>query len=263
MVGAVLSMRTVRDPTPELPSRSVAVVVGVVIPLAVMDAEAGFGPLVMPAPASVADHVTVVFVLFQPAAFGAGARTPVTIGPVLSSVYDAWPASLGPVHFPCELTLGDGAAVTARAPSPAPAVVVKVQEVFAVADDWVAIMDPLTSTHLVSLEVVTVSVRPAPLFAYRTPDTKTVPDPPENTAPLTLDANATGALSPAITNVRIGTSASHSRRRRPECDGNAGAMGRETGLRKEDKTLPSAGADSRRGEAPPVRYGASCPFERS
>jgi hypothetical protein len=42
----------------------------------------------------------------------------------------------------------------------------------------------------VSLDVLTVRVRAAPLLAKRSPPTDTVPDPPEKVAALTLDAKA-------------------------------------------------------------------------
>ena len=63
------------------------------------------------------------------------------------------------------LKFGDAAAVTALTPSPAGAVVVNVQLVLAVEDVWRAREAPVTSTHLVSLDVVTVSVSAAPCLA--------------------------------------------------------------------------------------------------
>ena len=88
MVGALLSRRTVTEPLPELPRRSVALEV-LVMPdvFAVTESVAGVGPPpeAMPEPVSVADQLMVTSPLFQPAAFGVGERTPETTGPVLSS----------------------------------------------------------------------------------------------------------------------------------------------------------------------------------
>jgi hypothetical protein len=64
------------------------------------------------------------------------------------------------------LKFGDAAMVTAWAPFPAGAVKVNVQELLAVEDVWGAGSNaPLTSTHFVSDDVVTVSVRAPPCFA--------------------------------------------------------------------------------------------------
>src|SRR6266571_7950115 len=145
----------------------------------------GVGPDPTPEPASDADHVIVGLALFQPAAFAAGASAAVTTGPVLSRVYDACADPDVPVHFPCELTFGDTVAVTARAPSPAPAVNGNVHDDFAVFDDWWPVKAPATSTHCVSELVFTVSVRAPPDFAYRAPPDTTVPVPPVNTALMT------------------------------------------------------------------------------
>ena len=64
------------------------------------------------------------------------------------------------------LKFGDAATVKAWAPSPAGAVVVNVQLLFAVEDVWRgSVAAPVTSTHLVSELVTTVSVRAAPCLA--------------------------------------------------------------------------------------------------
>jgi hypothetical protein len=82
---------------------------------------------------------------------------------------------------------------------PAGAVVVNVQFDFAVDDVWRGrVAAPVTSTHLVSLLVTTVSVSVAPCLAYTVPPTLTVPAPPLNTALVTLAAEAVGALMDPI-----------------------------------------------------------------
>jgi hypothetical protein len=126
---------------------------------------AGVGVEATPEPASLADQVIPTFALFQPAALGTGARTAVTAGPVLSSVYEPWAVLDEPVHFPCTLTFGEAAAVTPWAPFPVPAVVVNVQLILAVGDVRVAVIAPVTSTHWVSLLVMTVRVSAPPCFA--------------------------------------------------------------------------------------------------
>jgi hypothetical protein len=47
---------------------------------------------------------------------------------------------------------------------------------------------PVTSTHLVSLDVTSVRVTAAPCLAYSAPPTDTVPAPPLKTAEVTLEA---------------------------------------------------------------------------
>lgn len=103
------------------------------------------------------------------------------------------------------LNFTEAVAVTACAPSPEPAVVVNVQEDFAVLDCWWPVKAPATSTHWVSLLVVTVSVSAPPCLANTEPPTLTVPAPPEKTALVTLEAEAVGALSIAITIVDAAT----------------------------------------------------------
>jgi hypothetical protein len=93
------------------------------------------------------------------------------------------------------LKLGDAAAVTAWAPSPVPAVNENVQLDLAVLDVWRAAWAPDTSTHLVSLLVMTVSVNAPPLFAYSVPPTVAVPAPPVNDADDTDDANVGRAVA--------------------------------------------------------------------
>src|SRR5947209_6696195 len=87
MVGLVVSRLTGTVPVPVLPRASVAVADLVTTPSVVTLSVAGVGPLVTPDPASVAFQVIVTAPLFHPPAFGAGERVPVTVGPVLSSVY--------------------------------------------------------------------------------------------------------------------------------------------------------------------------------
>jgi hypothetical protein len=243
MLGAALSTRTVTDPgRPTLPRRSVAVEVRVTMPLAVTLADAGVGPLATPDPASVAVHVTVVSVLFQPAAFGAGESAAVTAGPVLSTVYDGWVVTDPPLQL-LALKFGDAATITTLAPSTAVAVVVKVHDVFAVAE--VCLPIPVTVTHFVSFDVVTFSVRLAPVFAKRLPPTDTVPDPPEKVAELMLRAKAGAALWPAITIARMVPSPIHARRRREVRSGVAVEAVSEVlgaGVRRENMTSPSGGA---------------------
>jgi hypothetical protein len=108
MVGATLSSLTTTEPLPLLPSWSVAVAVFVtpaVLPFWL--SVAGLGPLATPDPEpSDALQVIVTLLLFQPAALGAGERLPVTVGPVLSSVYEALPAPLALLQALLVLKLG-------------------------------------------------------------------------------------------------------------------------------------------------------------
>src|SRR3954452_3676433 len=127
-----------------------------------------------PEPPSVAVHLTVTSPLFHPASFAAGVSVEVTIGPVLSTVYDAWVEVDWPVQL-LALKFGEAATVNACTPLPAGAVLVNVQ--FDLAVDEVCrgrVAAPVTSTHLVSLLVTTVSVSAAPCFAYSVPPTLAV-----------------------------------------------------------------------------------------
>jgi hypothetical protein len=135
IVGAVLSSLTVTEPFPTLPRRSLAVEVIVTpVVLAVCESEAGVGPEPTPDPASVADHVIVMLLLFQPAAFAAGESAAATSGPVLSRMYEAfWGLCDWPVQL-FALKLGDAAAVTVLTPSPVPAVKLNVHDDFALLD---------------------------------------------------------------------------------------------------------------------------------
>lgn len=166
IVGAVLSSLIVIEPDPELPRRSVAV--DVLVTPAVLDvceSVAGVGPVATPDPASVADHVTETFESFQPAPLGVGESAPVTTGPVLSRMKDAdWGLCDWPVQL-LALKLGDAVAVTVLTPSPVLAVKLKVQLDFAEVEVWCPLNAPMTSTHFVSLEVVTVSVNAPPCLA--------------------------------------------------------------------------------------------------
>jgi hypothetical protein len=84
--GAALSSLTTADPVPVFPRRSVAVAVFVVpAVLAETLSFAGVGPLATPLPLSAALQMIETLLWSQPAAFGRGERTPVTVGPVLSS----------------------------------------------------------------------------------------------------------------------------------------------------------------------------------
>ncbi len=101
MVGAVLSSLTVTEPLPLLPNLSVAVAV-LMMPAVFTStvSVAGVGPVPTPEPASVADQVTPTVALFQAAALGSGDKAAVTIGPVLSRIYDACIDGDAPLHFP-------------------------------------------------------------------------------------------------------------------------------------------------------------------
>ena len=89
IVGAFLSIRTVTEPVPTLPSRSDPVEVRVTVPFPLSVEDAGVGALVTPDALSVEVQATAVLVLFQPAVLGAGVSAAVTTGPVLSRTYDA------------------------------------------------------------------------------------------------------------------------------------------------------------------------------
>src|SRR6266545_2548876 len=201
IVGAFLSSLTVAEPPAVLPSRSVALDV-LVTPavFAVTFSVAGVGPLATPAPASVALQVIVTLALFQPAPFAAGASAAVTVGPVLSRAYEAvaglwdWPVQLLALKF------GEAAAVTVLTPSPVPAVNGNDHDDFGVAEVWRGA--PVTSTHFVSADVVTVRVRAAPFLAYRVPPRLTVPASPLNDAAVIEDAAA------GVSRARVATSAS-------------------------------------------------------
>lgn len=135
IVGGVLSSLTVTDPEPELPNRSVAVEVFVTPTVfALTESVAGVGPDETPEPASAADQVIETFDVFQPAALDAGTIAALTVGPVLSRVYEAVAEPEAPVHFPCPLTLALAVAVAVCAPSPLPAANVNVQLDLAVAE---------------------------------------------------------------------------------------------------------------------------------
>src|SRR6266511_427548 len=203
IVGAVLSSLTATEPLAVLPSRSVALDVLVTAAvLAVTLSVAGVGPLATPAPTSVALQVIVTLALVQPAAFGAGESAAVTVGPVLSRTYPAvaglwdWPVQLLALKF------GEAAAVTVRMPSPVPAVNGNDHDDFGVVDVWRAECAPVTWTHLVSADVVTVRVRAPPFLAYSAPATLAVPVPPLNDAAVTEDAAA------GVSWTRVATSAS-------------------------------------------------------
>lgn len=162
--GLDVSTRTVTEPIRVLPSLSVAVEVRVKIPLASSVDDAGVGPEPTPEPASVAAHVTVVVELFQPAALALGDNVADTTGAVLSKVYEAWAVPESPVHLPRRSKLGEAAAVTACMPLPDPAVKVNVHDDLAI-DVCRPERSPATSTHLVSDEVVIVSVNAPPFLA--------------------------------------------------------------------------------------------------
>ncbi|OLE24312.1 MAG: hypothetical protein AUG44_19620 [Actinobacteria bacterium 13_1_20CM_3_71_11] len=67
---------------------------------------------------------------------------------------------------------------------------------------------PDTSTHFVSLEVVTVNVNTPVFLAYTVPPTVTVPVPPVNAADVTEDANAGAATNtmPVVTSAEAAAS---------------------------------------------------------
>jgi hypothetical protein len=178
-----------------LPTRSVAVVDGLEMPL--VDTSVGLGWVATPEPPeSVAVHVTVTSLLFQPGPLGAGEKDPVTVGAVLSRVNDADLDVDWPVHLPCGLTLGAAAAVIVWLPLPLPAVSGKVHDVFGVLV-CCAVNAPDSSTHSVSLDVVTVSVRAPPCLAYNTLLKVAVPDPPARATVVTDEALAGTRMSPA------------------------------------------------------------------
>ncbi|RXZ68195.1 hypothetical protein [Agromyces albus] len=211
-VGLVSSSFTTTAPVPMLPSLSLAV--AFFVTPAVFEftlSVAGVGPVPIPEPASVADQVIPTSALFHPAALAAGARAAVTIGPALSRVNDACKELVCPVHFPCGLKFGEADTVTAWAPLPAPAVVVKLQFVLAVPDWSCAVIAPATSTHFVSVLVMTVSVNAPPCFAYSVPPDETVPVPPVKVALVTLDAKAGTAPSIAATTAPDAITASQPR----------------------------------------------------
>ena len=94
------------------------------------------------------------------------------------------------------LKSGEASTVNACAPSPAGAVVLKVQFDLAVLDVCRGnVAAPVTSTHLVSLLVTTVKVTAAPCLAYMVPLKVAVPAPPLNTALVTLEADAAGTFT--------------------------------------------------------------------
>ncbi len=167
IVGLALSTRTVAEPAAlVLPRRSdCAGAVSVAMPFAVTVSVWNGCAAATPEPASVAVHLTVTSLLFQPAALATGVRAAVTTGPVLSRVYDPWADPLAPVQIPLSLNFSEAVAVTLCAPLPEPAVVVKVHADFAVADVWWPVKAPATSTQFVSLLVLTVRVTVAPCLA--------------------------------------------------------------------------------------------------
>src|SRR5205814_833075 len=134
--------------------------------LALTESDSGVGPLATPEPASVALQAMPTLPLFQPAALGVGATAPVTTGAALSSTYEA---DIGfwccPVH-PLALTFEYAVAVTVCAPLPDPAVSLNVHVDAAGPGDCRSVNPPVSSTHLVSLDVLTVNVSFPPAFAY-------------------------------------------------------------------------------------------------
>src|SRR3954453_22114985 len=161
--GSARSSLTTTEPLPVLPTRSVAEEVrGWPAVSSVWLALAGAGPLATPAPVSVADQLTETgAVLFQPAAFEAGETAPVTAGLVLSSAYGASVLAVCPLQF----LLSKAATWTVLAPSPDPAVNWNDHVAWPF---WLVCWPecaPLTWTHEVLLDVLTVSVRVAPFLA--------------------------------------------------------------------------------------------------
>jgi len=87
--GASLSSLMLIDPFPTLPTRSVAVEVLLALGVeTVWLSAAGVGPLATPDPASTADQVIETSPLNQAAALAVGETAAVTVGPVLSTVYE-------------------------------------------------------------------------------------------------------------------------------------------------------------------------------
>jgi hypothetical protein len=190
--GSILSSLTVTDPDAELPRRSVAVEVRAIPAVStVTESLEGVGPLAIPDPASMAAQVMPTFVRFHPLAFGSGVSVPLTIGPELSSTYEAclepgWPVQL------FALKSGRAVAVIVRTPSPEPAENANVHDDFAAADRCSAVWAPAICTHLVSLEVVRFKMSDPPFRAYSVSATTTVPVPPANPAAETDAAKAGG-----------------------------------------------------------------------
>jgi hypothetical protein len=171
---------------------------------------AGVGPVATPAPVSLALQVTVTLVLAQPAALGVEERVAVTVGPVLSRTKVAlagfcdWPVQLLALKF------GEALAVTVFTPSPVPATRENVHDDLAVVDVWRVVKAPVSSTHLVSDDVVTVSVSAPPFLAYSVPATRTVPAPPSSDADVTDDADAALGWTRVTINARRVASATDS-----------------------------------------------------
>ena len=166
--GTTLSTRTVTAPAaPTLPSRSAwAGAALVTTPSSVTSSVRKGWVAATPTPASVAVQLTVVPESFQPALLAAGLSVAATTGPVLSTVYDACVGLVCPVQWLLPLKLGDADTVKPRVPSPAGAVVVNVQLVRGVDEVWTGSgVAPVTSTHLVSELVCTVSVSAPPVLA--------------------------------------------------------------------------------------------------
>jgi hypothetical protein len=91
---------------------------------------------------------------------------------------------------------GFAVAVTVCRPLPAPAVKLNVHVDFAVAEELCPRSAPVTSTHLVSLDVISVRISAPPFLAYKTPPDDTAPAPPLlKVAPVTLEACAAGTLA--------------------------------------------------------------------
>jgi hypothetical protein len=109
---------------------------------------------------------TVTAELFQTFAFAAGERVALIVGAVLSRRYEA---EVVPVTAPLQFLFFNAVMLTVCVPLPLPAVHVgaplNVHVADAVAELWVSVTAPVTSTQFVSDVVLTVSTRAVPLFA--------------------------------------------------------------------------------------------------
>jgi hypothetical protein len=134
IVGATRSILITALPVRALPTRSVATdcfrrpVVSTVT-----TSVAGVGPVATPEPVSVADHVRLTSELHHPLTFDAGEMPAVTVGAVLSTVYETSMLAAGPVHAASSRAV----TVVVRAPSGPDATVTAKSQVLPVALDVV------------------------------------------------------------------------------------------------------------------------------
>src|SRR5688572_5609364 len=115
----------------------------------------------MPDPLSVHEKFTPTDVLFQPKAFATGERLPVIPGDVLSRTYDAVPVPGAP-GLVVQFWFLWAARFTVFVASPAPAMKANVHTWRGWLSDCEPLCAPVTTTHFVSLDVLTVSVSVVP-----------------------------------------------------------------------------------------------------